>query len=174
MSLLFFPLQMCGKSQKPVRAQPTKLSIWSGFCLCLNSNSWEGIKKFSLPVCPLFHSLALVYLPPHHSSPAVFLNIGICVSAAWLVDQLGRRGGGHSKAACSMSIGPQLSFKAPGCQSASLIRPQWDQREKKKPQRLMQMCSGLVPPISRVVCAHKQSDYHDSRTHTSTRVVPQN
>lgn len=97
--------------------------------------------------------------PPHHCSPAVLLNIGICVSAAWLVDQLGRRGGGHSNAACSMSIRPQLSFKAPGCQSASLITPQWDQREKKKKKNLSGSCKcarvWFLPSVVWFACTNR-------------------
>lgn len=38
----------------------------------------------------------------------------------------------------------------------------------------MQMCSGLAPAISRVVCVHKQSGNDDSRAHARTGVVPQN
>lgn len=93
--------------------------------------------------------------PPLPLLPAVFLNIGICVSAAGLVDQLGRSGGSHSKATRSMSIGAQLSFEAPGCRSTSPIRPHWDQR---KPQQLLLMCSALDSLSSRVVSVHKHSE----------------
>lgn len=41
----------------------------------------------------------------------------------------GRHGGGHSKAACAMSVRPPLRFEALGCQSAGLIRPRWVQRK---------------------------------------------
>lgn len=96
---------------------------------------------------------------PFHP-PAVILNIGICASVAGLVDQLGRRGGGHSKAPCSMSIRPQLTFKAPGCQSPSLIRPQWHQR-KTSASHANVLRFGF---LSAVVwfCVHKHGNYDDS------------
>lgn len=112
---------------------------------------------FTLTVSSLSLSLGGPNLSPPSFPPlpAVFLNIGICVSAAGLVDQLGRSGGSRSKATRSMSIGAQLSFKAPGCRSVSLIRPHWDRR---KPQQLMLMCCALDSLSSRVVCVHKHSE----------------
>lgn len=114
--------------------------------ICLFSHNKVNVKKVALSLCG--SSLP----PPSPLFPAVLLNTGICVSVAGSVDQLSCCGGGHSKAVCSMSIRPQLSFEAPGCQSTSLIRPQWDQN---KPQQLMQMCSGLDSLSSHVVCLHK-------------------
>lgn len=49
-------------------------------------------------------------------------------------------------------------FQGPGL-SERAIRPHWDQR---KPQQLMQMCSGLDSLSSHAVCVHKHSDYDDS------------
>lgn len=114
--------------------------------------------KCLLSLCPLSlsHSAGPNLSPPSFPPlPAVFLNIGICVSAAGLVDQLGRSGGSRSKATRSMSIGAQLSFKAPGCRSVSLIRPHWDRRN---PQQLMLMCCALDSLSSRAVCVHKHSE----------------
>lgn len=123
-------------------------------------------------LCVLSHFVALVYRLPL-LLPAVFLNIGICVSAAESVDQLSHRRGGHSKAACSMSIRTQLSFEARGCQGTRLIKPHWDQR---KPYQLMQMHSGLDSFSSRVVSAHKHGNYEYSlhyggRTEVQNKII---
>lgn len=141
---------------------------------CLSFPQFKFLRQPPLwfpSLCPLSRSAGLLYLPPLSELPAVFLNTGICVSAAGLVDQLDRRGGSHSKATCSVSIEALLGFKSPGCESASLIKPHWDRR---KPPQLMLMRSALSSLSRRVVCVQKDSELRWFSTAHCTRIVPQN
>lgn len=85
--------------------------------------SWESSLTVFLSLCPLSHSAGLIYLPSLSAASCCFFYFFFPLPQTRA--SASRQGWWISSTAAtsSVSTGAELTFKAPGCQSAGLIGP---------------------------------------------------